>query len=60
MVLVGSDYWGGLVDWMRDRLLGGGKISPQDLDLFTVCDDPKDVVSAVFRGAEAQGFPAHP
>jgi uncharacterized protein (TIGR00730 family) len=60
VVLVGSDYWGGLVDWMRERLLGDGKISAHDLDLFTVCDDPKDVVSAVFRGAEAQGFPAHP
>jgi len=60
VVLVGGDYWGGLADWIRSRLLEGGKISPEDMDLFTVCDDPKDVVSAVFRGAEAQGFPAHP
>jgi uncharacterized protein (TIGR00730 family) len=60
IVLVGSDYWSGLVDWIRERLLEGGKISPDDMDLFTVCDDPKDVVSAVFRGAEALGFPEHP
>jgi uncharacterized protein (TIGR00730 family) len=60
VVLVGSDYWGGLVDWMREHLAATGKISREDLDLFTVCDDPKDVVSAIFRGAEAQGFPAHP
>src|SRR3954447_4854731 len=60
VVLVGKDYWGGLVDWIRARLLEEGKISHGDMDLFRICDDPKDVVSAVFRGAEAQGFPAHP
>ena len=34
VMLVGSDYWGGLVEWMRERLLGEGKISPGDLDLL--------------------------
>ena len=43
-----------------EHLLADGKISPDDLDLFTVCDDPKDVTAAIFRGAEQQGFPAHP
>jgi uncharacterized protein (TIGR00730 family) len=57
IVLVGSDYWQGLVDWMRKRMLGEDKISAGDLDLFMVCDDPKDIVAAVFRGAELQGFP---
>jgi len=57
IVLVGSDYWHGLVDWIRERMLGEDKISPGDLDLFTVCDDPKDIVAALFRGAELQGFP---
>jgi uncharacterized protein (TIGR00730 family) len=60
VVLVGSDYWGGLVSWIRERLLDGGKISPEDIDLFTVCDDPSEVAAAVFRGAEEQGFPQHP
>ena len=60
VVLVGSSYWSGLVDWMREQLLGGGKIAAEDLDLFTVCDDAKEVAAAVFRGAEEQGFPAHP
>jgi uncharacterized protein (TIGR00730 family) len=60
VVLVGSDYWSGLVDWMREHLVEGGKISPDDLDLFRICDDPKDVAAAIFRGAEEQGFPAHP
>src|SRR3954453_12777528 len=60
VVLLGKDYWSGLVDWIREHLLAEGKISPEDMDLFTLCDDPKDVVSAVFRGAEALGFPEHP
>lgn len=60
VVLVGSDYWSGLVDWMREQLVEGGKIGARDLDLFTVCDDPKQVIAAIFKGAEQQGFPAHP
>jgi hypothetical protein len=57
IVLVGSDYWRGLVDWMRERLLGGGKISAGDLDLFKMTDDPIEVrdtlISAVHRRARA-------
>jgi uncharacterized protein (TIGR00730 family) len=57
VVLVGSDYWSGLIDWMRTRLLGEGKIAAHDLDLIKVIDDPHEVVTEIFRGAELQGFP---
>ena len=57
IVLVGSDYWGGLVDWLRARMLEDGKIGPVDIDLIQVADDPHEIVAAVFRGAEDQGFP---
>jgi uncharacterized protein (TIGR00730 family) len=43
VVLMGSDYWGGLVDWIRGRLLAEGKIAPQDLDLLCLTDDPLEV-----------------
>jgi uncharacterized protein (TIGR00730 family) len=56
IVLVGSEYWSGLVDWIRERLLAGHKIDPVDADLVGVVDDPHDVVVRVFRGAELQGF----
>jgi uncharacterized protein (TIGR00730 family) len=59
VVLAGDRYWDGLIDWMRDRVLADAKISPGDLELLQVLDDPHEIVSAVFRGAEAQGFPAH-
>jgi len=57
IVLVGSEYWSGLLEWMRERLLGEGKIAAPDLDLIQVLDDPHQVVTEIFRGAELQGFP---
>jgi uncharacterized protein (TIGR00730 family) len=57
VVLVGSDYWSGLVDWIRERMLAEGNISPDDLDLFKVTDEPLEVrdllMSASHRQARA-------
>ncbi len=39
IVLVGSDFWAGLADWIRDKLLGYGNISKEDLRLFSIVDD---------------------
>ena len=41
VVLMGSDYWGGLLTWMRKSMLKEKKISPEDMDLIQVIDDPK-------------------
>ncbi|HNT57642.1 MAG TPA: TIGR00730 family Rossman fold protein [Syntrophales bacterium] len=41
VVLMGSDYWGGLLTWMRKTMLKEKKISPEDMDLVQVIDDPK-------------------
>jgi uncharacterized protein (TIGR00730 family) len=54
VVMVGSDYWGGLVDWIRERLLAEGKIAPQDLDLFGVTDDPYEVRDRLMTAAHRQ------
>jgi uncharacterized protein (TIGR00730 family) len=59
VVLVGSEWWRGLIDWAGERLLADGMISAPDLELIQVCDTPSDVLSCVFKGAEDQGFPAH-
>ena len=45
--LMGSDYWGGLVDWMKDKMLSEKYIHAEDLDFFTVMDSPEDVVKAI-------------
>jgi uncharacterized protein (TIGR00730 family) len=47
IVLFGSEYWAGLVEWLRRRLLAEGKISLEDLDIFDVVDDPEEIVNIV-------------
>lgn len=47
IVLVGSDFWSGLVDWIRDKLLSSGNISPDDISLLQVLDDADEVVNYI-------------
>jgi len=47
VVLFGSRYWKGLVDWLRDTMAAERKIEASDLDLFTVTDDPAVAVAAM-------------
>jgi len=54
IVLVGSGYWSGLLSWIRDSVLDGGKISPGDDSLVTIVDDPAEVVSVIRRAHAAQ------
>ncbi|MDG4475906.1 TIGR00730 family Rossman fold protein [Thiovibrio frasassiensis] len=49
VILVGSDYWGGLVDWIKERLLAENYISEDDLLYFQVMDDPDEVVKYIKR-----------
>ncbi|GEE03724.1 cytokinin riboside 5'-monophosphate phosphoribohydrolase [Gordonia spumicola] len=51
IVLVGRDFWGPLVDWIKNTLAADGKISPEDLDLLTVVDTPEDAVRVVCEKA---------
>jgi hypothetical protein len=47
VVLMGSKYWGGLVDWFKDSLLKNEMISSEDLDLIRVMDEPSDAVRLI-------------
>ena len=49
VILVGSDFWGGLVDWIKDRLLKEKYINEDDLLYFQVMDDPEEVVKYIKR-----------
>jgi uncharacterized protein (TIGR00730 family) len=53
IVLVGSDYWSGLLSWINDTVVTRGCISPGDEDLLTVEDDPAEVVR-IIQEAHAQ------
>lgn len=50
VVLVGVDYWRGLLDWLRGSVLARGAISPPDLDLIRLTDDPDEAVQMVVDG----------
>jgi uncharacterized protein (TIGR00730 family) len=47
IVLIGCDYWAGLVGWIKDAVLADGKISESDLDMFTVTDDIEEAVAVM-------------
>lgn len=47
VILVGTDYWRGLLDWMRTMPVASGAVGPDDLDLLVVTDDPREVVRIV-------------
>ena len=54
VLLVGTDYWRGLVDWVGDRMLAEGNISPEDLELWTLTDDPAEVRDVLQSAAHRQ------
>jgi uncharacterized protein (TIGR00730 family) len=54
VILFGRHYWAGLVRWLQTRVLGEGKISPGDLDLMLLTDDPAEATQAVISAYEAQ------
>ena len=56
VILMGSDYWAGLIDWIKSAMLKEhGYISPQDIDVFTIVDDPKQAARIIKDFREAQG-----
>ena len=55
VVLFGTDYWAGLLEWTRLQLLGRAMISPDDLELLVVTDDPAQAVELVASCYERRG-----
>lgn len=47
VVLMGKEYWEGLLDWIEQTMLKAGTISKQDLDLFQLTDDPKEAATTI-------------
>lgn len=47
IILVGSTFWSGLMDWINDQLVGNGTVSPFDADLITVTDDLDEVIQLI-------------
>lgn len=56
VILVGTPFWQGLINWLRERLVSEKMISPEDMDLIQLIDDPAQVVEAIFTHYETRGF----
>jgi predicted Rossmann-fold nucleotide-binding protein len=52
VVLFGRTYWGGLVDWLRERVAGEGKIDAKDIDLFHVTDYAAEAANLIIQARE--------
>jgi uncharacterized protein (TIGR00730 family) len=48
IVLVGSEFWSGLIQWFRQAMIPRGTIKPEDMKLFQLVDNPQEVVDAIF------------
>jgi len=60
IILVHEPYWRGLIDWCRARLAEEGMIDPTDIDLVQLCNEPQQVVDAIFAFYEKRGFEPSP
>ena len=60
IVLFDRDYWSGLIDWITGRVLGEGKISPEDLALLHVSDDPEEAVEHILEVLSARSVETEP
>jgi uncharacterized protein (TIGR00730 family) len=47
VILMGSEYWKGLVDWLKTTMLRDSKVSPDDLEIFQIIDEPADIVKHI-------------
>lgn len=56
VILMCSDYWGGLVEWMKEKVLGEHNyVDQEDLNVFTVADEPEEAVRIIVNFREAKG-----
>ncbi len=56
VILVGTAFWSGLLEWFNNTLVKDGMISPQDMDIVQLIDEPANVVDAIFAFYEARSL----
>lgn len=49
IVLVGTDYWSGLLDWVNKQMIEAGNISAEDLNLYRLVDTAEEAAEHIFR-----------
>jgi len=56
IILVGSAFWGGMMEWFRVTLVNEGMVSPEDMHLIQVIDEPEVIIEAIFKHYATRGF----
>ena len=56
IILVGGEFWRGILDWFRDTLVREGMIGEQDVGLMQIIEEPEAIVDAIFSFYEGRGF----
>ncbi|MEB0140438.1 MULTISPECIES: TIGR00730 family Rossman fold protein [unclassified Undibacterium] len=54
VILVGTTFWGGYLEWLKDQMVGNGMIAAADLDLVQLIDEPVNIIEAIFAFYEAR------
>ena len=60
IILVGKEFWSGLLGWLKDKMVKEGMAQEKDLDLIQVLEEPKEIVNAIFNHYESIGFTLTP
>src|SRR6185503_4516582 len=60
MILMGSDYWKGFLDWIHDSMLKEGAISPSDMEFLHLIDDPAEAIKKIREVSQRIGLKVHP
>ena len=60
IILVGKEFWVGLLDWLKNRLVADGMAAEDDLELIQLIDEPNAIVEAIFKHFESTGFELTP
>jgi predicted Rossmann-fold nucleotide-binding protein len=58
VILFGTAYWGGMLDWMRATMLAEGRVAEADLELLVLCDSPAEVRDIIVRSLDEQRWPS--
>ena len=56
LILVCSDFWKGMIDWFKEKLVAEGMVNAEDIDLIQLIDQPEQVVEAIFKHYESRPF----
>jgi len=56
IILVCSTFWNGMLDWFRQSLIAENMISPEDMDLIQIIDDPDEIVNVILRYYETNNL----